>query len=566
MEVVKGVLTLLAGCGVFLIGMKMMGDGLESSAGPGMRRLFQKISGNRFSGVGIGAGVTAIIQSSTATTVMTIGLVNAGILSLFQAAAIVMGANIGTTVTGIIISLKSLNISMYMMAFALVGVVMMFFKKDIVRKIGGILSGLGLLFIGLELMGDAMQIPRIEQACSDIFRAIDNPLLLILVGIVFTAVIQSSSAVTGILILLAGQGAISVGSALFIVLGSNIGTCITAIIAAFGASPNAKRTALFHLLFNLIGSLVFLPFLWIFKSPIEWTLLTVFVKPEMQIAWFHVIFNVTTTALLLPFIKPLVRLAEFIIRDKPAEEAEPLKLKYVDERLLHTPPIAMEQVKNEILYMGELAKDNLSKGFDAILTGNLDLKEQIAGTERVINFTNHSIASYLIKLSSLSISSSDESKIGAYHHVISDIERIGDHAENFVEMATKMKGEGIEFSMEATAELMRMYDKAAEMFALSIDIFSHRRFTGLERLSAMEEDVDAMKAEFGVNHITRLNEGSCSVERGSYFFSIIAALERIADHLVNVAFSIKNPIGSQAKGASVKTPSEKPIRQSAAKD
>lgn len=547
MAIFNSILMLLAGCGVFMAGMKMMSDGLERSAGKGMKRLFSRISDNRFAGVGVGAAVTAIIQSSSATSVMVIGFVNAGIMTLTQATAIIMGANIGTTVTGIIISFSAFNVSLYASVLAFVGVMMMFFKNDSVKKAGGVLCGLGLLFVGLDAMSGAFGNSEIKNMFGNMFAAIEFPLLLILVGTLFTALIQSSSAATGLLIIMVGQGALSVGNALFIVLGTNIGTCITAVIASVGTTTNAKRTALIHLLFNLAGTIVFTVVLWLLGPYVVGLLSSVFSNPQMQIAWFHVAFNIITTAMLLPFIKQLVKLAKLIIKDKPKPEERIYQLKYIDDRLLHTPPIAVAQVQKEILFMAELAKENLSLSVNALITRDYVNKDKVVENEARINHTYHAIARYLIKLASLSLSESDEKLIGAYHHVISDIERIGDHSENFLEQAEEMEKENVDFSEAAVAELAQMYNKVDNMFDLSVHAFSHRDYIVLERIASIEEEVDAMKDSLGASHIERLNSGDCAVERGTYFFAAISGLERIADHLINIAFSIKNPTGSQSK-------------------
>ena len=352
MEIFNSILMLLAGCGVFMAGMKMMGDGLERSAGKGMKKLFSRISNNRFAGVGVGAAVTAIIQSSSATSVMVIGFVNAGVMTLAQAAAIIMGANIGTTVTGIIISFSAFNVSLYASVLAFVGVMMMFFKSDSVKKAGGILCGLGLLFVGLDAMSGAFGDSDIKNAFANMFTVIDFPLLLILIGTLFTALIQSSSAATGLLIIMVGQGAISVANALFIVLGTNIGTCITAVIASIGTSTNAKRTALIHLTFNIVGTVFFTIILWIFSPWVVKLLSSVFSNPQMQIAWFHVAFNVVTTILLLPFINQLVGLSKFVIKDKVKPQQELPQLKYIDDRLLHTPDSGGSGPERNTFYVG----------------------------------------------------------------------------------------------------------------------------------------------------------------------------------------------------------------------
>lgn len=553
MDLINSIIMLLAGCGVFMAGMRMMSDGLERSAGGGIKKLFGRISDNRFACVGVGAAVTAIIQSSGATTVMAIGFVNAGVMTLVQAASIIMGANIGTTVTGILISLSAFNVSLYASALAFVGVMMMFVKNDTVKKIGGILCGLGLLFVGLNSMSGALEVDSVKTFFTNMFTAIDFPLLLILVGALFTALIQSSSAATGLLIVLCGRGALDVSNALFIVLGTNIGTCITAIIASIGTSTNAKRTALMHLLFNLTGTFIFTIILWIFTDPITAFLQMVFTDPQMLIAWFHVGFNVITTALLLPFVKQLVKVTTFLIKDKPKKEEnvekEEEQLKYIDDRLLHTPPIAVAQVKKEILYVSELAKSNLSLSMSALLDGRPGDGEAVEKNEAKINHSYHAIARYLIKLASLSLSESDEKLIGAYHHVISDIERIGDHAENFIEQAEKMREDNVNFSEAAVAELNQMYNKVMNMFDMSLHAFEYRDYGELDAIAAIEDEVDGMKSDLSASHIARLNSGDCEVERGTYFFAIISALERIADHLINVAFSIKNPTGSQSKRA-----------------
>ena len=398
----QSVIALLAGVGVFIVGMNMMGDGLERSAGKGMKKLLGKISSNRFSGVAIGAGVTAIIQSSSATSVMVIGFVNAGVMTLFQATSIIMGANIGTTVTGILVSLKSLNISLYATLLAFIGVMMTFIKSDKVKNVGSILCGLGIIFIGLDLMSAAFSSSTeggkaLTSFFTGLFSVVNFPLLLILIGALFTGLIQSSSAATGIVIIMVGSGALSVENALFIVLGSNIGTCVTALIASLGTTVNAKRTALIHLTFNIIGTIIFTAFLWPLSHFAVDVLASIIPKTEMQIAWFHVIFNVTTTAMLIPFIKHLVKFAETVVKDKKSLE-EQIKLKYVDDLLLKTPPVALMQAKKELEYMTALAKTNLILSKEAIFTGDKNLSKTIAENEAVIDFTNKALTKFLIKL------------------------------------------------------------------------------------------------------------------------------------------------------------------------
>ena len=549
MTVFLCILALLAGSGVFMAGMNMLSSNLEKIAGNKMKSLLGKISNNRFAGVGIGASVTAIIQSSAATTVMAIGFVNAGVMTLMQATAIIMGSNIGTTVTGLLVSLSSFDISLYFSVFTFIGIMMMFIKNDKVKIIGGILAGLGLLFVGLDLMSNAFNDPAIKEFFIEIFTSINFPLLLILCGIVFTALLQSSSAATGLVIVMVGNGAIDVSSALFIILGSNIGTCVTAIIASIGTTTNAKRTAFIHLAFNVIGTIIFTIFIWIFTPYIVSFLDAIFPNNgEMQIALFHIIFNVTTTLLLLPFIKWLVRLAELVIREKKKESAPAFTLKYVDDRLLTTPPIALMQVKKEVEYMASLANENLERSFDVIFLKDKTKIDKVYEVEEHINFMNNALTKYLIKLSSL-VNSDEEKIIGSYFHVLNDIERIGDHAENFLEVGIKLIENNLSFSKEGEEEVKTMYSKVLAMYDLAIEGFDDVKKNHLKELDKYEQQLDDMKDDLSSSHFDRLADGKCSIEMGDMFYSIISGLERVGDHLVNVGYSIFNPTGSQTLNA-----------------
>ena len=541
-SILFSILELFAGCGVFIAGMNMMSSGLQKSAGSGMKKLLGSISGNRLAGVGIGATVTGIIQSSAATTVMAIGFVNAGIMTLFQATAIIMGANIGTTVTGLIVSLKSLNISLYASAFAFIGVMMTFFSKEKIKQIGNVICGLGLVFIGLDLMSAAFDSQTMKDLFISVFSAIEFPLLLIICGILVTALIQSSSAVTGLVIIMVGSGALPIDNALFIVLGSNIGTCITAILASIGTSTNAKRTAFIHLAFNVIGTIIFTTFIWIFKDLAVTLITSLPLKAEMQIAFFHLIFNVTTTLILLPFIKQLVSLAELVIRDKKAEEHR--SLKYLDKRLLKTPSISLAQVKKEVEYMASVAKENTYKSFYALKTGNGEYDADIAENEAIIDFTNNELTKFLIELSSV-MSGEEEKVIGSYFHVLNDLERVGDHSENFLEISTQMKEEGLAFSQMAINDIETMYNKVYEMFDIAMTAFDNPKTEDLNKVDALEEEVDNLKKTLSANHFTRLSKGECKVELSAYYFSVLAGYERVADHLVNIGWSIVNPTGDQ---------------------
>ncbi|MBR2476749.1 MAG: Na/Pi cotransporter family protein [Clostridia bacterium] len=550
MQLVQGLIWLLAGVGIFIVGMNFMSEALEKSAGEGMKRLLGRISNNRFSGVGIGAGVTAIIQSSSATSVMVIGLVNAGVMTLMQATPIIMGANIGTTITGVLVALKNDYFNMLMYLFAFVGVMMGFFKNEKIKITGLLFSGLGLIFVGLNIMSSeqAFGSEQVENLFQGIFSVIDFPLLLIFVGVIFTALIQSSSAATGVVITMVGTGILSLDLALFIILGANIGTCVTALLASVGANPNAKRVALIHFTFNVIGTALFTAIVWIFKEPMINLLVSLFpgndpMSLQMRVSVFHVIFNVTTTLVLLPFVSHLVKYSCKVIKDKKADETVHT-LKYVDDRLLTMPPVALMQVKKEMDYMFSLVEENIALSFDTMTTENVEHKDKIIGNEAIIDFTNGALTKFLIKLSA-AVEQSDELVIGSYFHVLNDLERIGDHAENFYEIGEAMLSKKMEFSEKARGDIGRMCEKIMRMIAISKDAFENLNKEDLPQLAMLEDEVDKMKKELTASHFARLAEGNCSMDVSPYYSSAVAGLERVADHLVNVGFSIINPIGSQ---------------------
>ncbi|MBE7056831.1 MAG: Na/Pi cotransporter family protein [Ruminococcaceae bacterium] len=551
MELIGSLVWLLAGVGVFIVGMNFLSDALEKSAGSGMKRLLEKISNNRFSGVGIGAGVTAIIQSSSATSVMVIGLVNAGVMTLMQATPIIMGANIGTTITGVLVALKNdyFDMLMYLLAFA--GVMMGFFKKEKIKLAGSLCCGLGLIFVGLDIMSSEQAFGNelVKGMFQGIFEVVEFPPLLILIGAIFTGLIQSSSAATGVVITMVGTGILPLELALFIVLGANIGTCVTALLASVGAKANSKRVALIHFTFNVIGTVIFTTFIWIFKEPVVNLLVSCFpgsdpMSLQMRVSLFHVIFNVTTTLLLLPFVKQLVNYSCAVIKDKKTDE-KVRTLKYVDERLLTTPSIALMQVKKEMDYMLSLVEENTKLSMVALEKGTLEHSEKIAENEAVIDFTNSALTKFLIEISSTNVEQSDERVIGSYFHVLNDLERIGDHAENFHEIGEEMHSKEIVFSEKGKEDIIRMSEKVMRMFAIAKDAFENLNRDNLAELTSLENEVDAMKKELSNNHFMRLAEGNCKIEVSPYYSSTVVGFERVADHLVNVGYSIVNPTGSQ---------------------
>lgn len=551
-QLLQNMIWLLAGVGIFIVGMNYMSEALEQSAGSGVQKLLNKIAGNRFSSVGVGAAVTAIIQSSSATSVMVIGLVNAGVMTLMQATPIIMGANIGTTITGILVAFKNDYFNMAMFFLAFVGVMMSFSKNEKVKTASYLCTGLGLIFVGLNIMSseDAFGNALVKELFTGIFSVIDFPLLLILVGVIFTALLQSSSAATGVVITMVGTGVMQLDLALFIILGANIGTCVTALLASANANANSKRVALIHFTFNFIGTLLFSAIIWIFRQPVIDMLCSFFPENDatslqMRVSAFHVIFNVSTTCVLLLFVKPLVNFSKLIIRDK-AEKTVHHNLRFVDDHMLAMPSVALAQVKLEIDYMMQLAEESTTLSFNAMQTGSSEYDDKINEIEATIDFTNSALSNFLIKLSSAHLDNGSEAVIGSYFHVLNDLERIGDHAVNFMEISQEMRQKNLNYSEQATQEIRSMCDEVLAMFCISRQTFENLDRTLLPELTAHEDQVDDLKQALTAQHYTRLAEGNCSVTHSPYYTSTIAGLERIADHLVNVGYSILNPTGSQS--------------------
>ena len=549
MDLIGCLIWLLAGVGVFIVGMNFMGDALEKSAGAGMKALLGKISNNRFAGLGVGAGVTAIIQSSSATSVMVIGLVSAGVMTLTQATPILLGAKIGTTVTGLLVALKNdyFNMLMYLLAFA--GVMMGFAKSEKIRLFGSLFGGLGLIFVGLEVMGSeqAFKNPLVMDMFREVSTMVDFPILLVLIGVVFTALIQSSSAATGVIITMVGTGVLPLGQAIFLVIGANVGTCVTALLAAVGGKANAKRVALIHFTFTAIGAVLFTAAMWIFKDQMVSFLHMVFpsestMSVQMRVSLFHVIFNVTNAIIMIPFVNQLVKFSELVVKDKNVAE-KTRSLKYVDDHMLAMPSVALVQVKQEMEYMLSLAYKNTALSFDALCKGENVHGEEIIENEAIIDFTNGALTKFLIKLSA-EVDQSSEMVIGSYFHVLNDLERIGDHAENFYEIGAEMQAKKLAFSSVAVDELKDLCDTVIKMFDISKDAFEHLNRARLADLKNLEQDTDDMKRALIASHFARLAEGNCTVDHSPYFSSAVVGLERVADHLINVGYSILDPTGS----------------------
>lgn len=545
LDILYAFLSLLGGIGVFLYGMKLMGDSLEMVAGNEIKRMFAKISDNKIIGVGIGAVTTAVVQSSAAVTVMAIGFVNSGLMSLIQAAAIVFGANIGTTSTALIVALgvgglADVKLTVIFAALAGVGAMtIMFSKKDKIKKIGGIITGLGMIFVGLSVMTDSMTIFSESPKIVEFLAKISNPALLLLFGIAFTALIQSSSAVSGIVVTMSVAGLLSFDQGLYIILGSNIGTCITSLIASIGTNTNAKRTAVIHLMFNVIGVLIFglVSISGVFSKmfmPIN--------NPAMRIALLHTFFNVVTTVILLPFMNLLVKLVSKMVPEKHKDEKtdEP-HLYYLEERLLRTPPVAVAQMKNEVINMAEIAKTNFDVCVDAVMRAKVsDVIEDVQRNENTLNFLNREMAKYLVKLSQVDLSEEDKQLIGTTYHTISDIERIGDYAENISEYAEKLENDGVAFSEGAIKEIGTLKDTINNLYNFVMKTYKEATIDYIADVNYYEESVDKLKEEMSEHHIERMNNGTCTPEVGALYLSLASNAERVADHMTNIAFAVKS--------------------------
>lgn len=540
---VENVILLLAGLGVLLIGFKLLSDNIEKLANTGLKKIFNKTSKNPFVGVGIGAAATAIIQSSAATTVMVVGFVNAGIITLYQATSIIMGANIGTTITAQIVALGDFEITMYAMALSAIGAFMnMLSKKDKVKTIGLALAGLGFVFIGLDLMKNGMQ-PIVESENVKRFLSeLNNPFLLLLIGIVLTAILQSSSAVTSIIIVMvgvSGGNTLQGNSALYLILGSNIGTCITALLSSVGTNANAKRAAMIHLLFNVFGVIIFFTALLIFPHFNEKVLQVAFKNPATQVAMFHTVFNVVATLLFLPFINTFVKISQFIIKDKSEQKIICL----LDDRFLKTPSVAIEQTKKEVIRYSDLVMNALNDSIDCFLKRNLKkedvIREEIALTETL----NQCILDYLLKISASNILEKDEKYISSLHRVLIDLSREAELADNMLKYTKKAVDENYVFSPQAIKGINDIQEKLNLQYECVLKMFDKKSKSNIKKSDEIEDEIDKLRSDMISEHIARLEEGSCSPSVNSVFINLISNLERAGDHLNYVTHILYNQKG-----------------------
>ena len=534
---VANILSMAGGLGLFLFGIRTMGDGLENAAGAKLKRMLEVLSGNRFLAVLVGFVVTAIIQSSTATTVMVVGFVNAGMMSLAQAVGVIMGANIGTTVTSLLIAL---NFSSVAAAAVLVGVILMLAsKKTVVKNLGAIFTGFGLLFLGIDMMSDSMAPLRESAGFMNFIVTVSEsplrPLFGIILGIVMTAVLQSSSASVGVLQTLAMQGLVPLKFSVFVLFGQNIGTCLTALFSTVGAKKNSKRAAVIHLLFNLIGTGIFI-LIALLAPYVEW-IEKLSPDPMAQIAISHIVFNIVSTVVMFPFANILVKLSCLLVPGKDDSESE-MHCKFIDDRLLNTPPFAVMQVSKEVARMAKLARDNFETSAHALINRSDKDLDKVMENEEIINYLNHHITSYLVKLNALDITDSDSDYIARVFHAINDIERVGDHAINLAEAAQHNIGEGLKFSDPAREELNQLCGSVVTLLERSMAAFDNQSLSDNEakELSDLEEHIDDLTLECQDSHIFRLNRKECNTEAGMLYLNTITDFERVGDHAINIAF------------------------------
>lgn len=533
---ITDILSLLGGLALFLYGMQMMSTGLEAAAGNKMKSILEKLTSNRIKGVLVGAGITAVIQSSSATTVMLVGFVNSGLMTLRQAVWVIMGANIGTTITG---QLIALDMGAIAPLFAIVGVAaIMFVKNDRVHHISSIFAGLGILFMGMNMMGVAMEPLQDSPQFIALMTKFNNPLLGILVGAVFTAIIQSSSASVGILQALAMTGKIPLSGAVYILFGQNIGTCITAVLASIGMKVNAKRTTVIHLMFNIIGTVIF-TVVCMATPYVEFVEALTPGNPVAQIANAHTIFNIVTTCILLPFGTYMAKAAEHILPDHKKEEDEELRLKYIrpfeSSYAIGHSAVAVSQVRDEVGRMRDMVAKNIADSYDTLIRYDDKTRKKVAEREEYIDFLNKGISEYIVSLMAAEMNMSDSRKINGYYSIISNLERIGDHAVNLAGYADDMKKWDLAFSDTVTEELSEMKKQCLAALDTVKDVTSANMVQALGAAAAAEQKIDDMRDKYFKKQIQRLKKGKCKPQSGIVFSEVLTDFERMGDHVLNIA-------------------------------
>ena len=531
------ILALMGGLGLFLYGMKLMSDGLEKAAGAKLRRILEIFTTNRLTGMLVGIFFTAVIQSSSAATVMVVSFVNSGLMNLYQAAGVIMGANIGTTVTS---QLISLNLSALAPAIVMAGVVMvMFCKKTKIQRAGEVLLGFGILFMGLSGMSDSMSVLRESPQVVEIMSSLTSHFLAVMVGLVVTTVLQSSSATVGIVLLLAQQGLLDIRICYFIIFGCNIGSCVSALLAAINGKKIAKRAALIHLFFNIIGTgIMYVVFSFALEPITGFISMISHGNIAREVANAHTLIKLVEVLLLFPFIKQIVKLTGFFVRDEEKVSPQEFQLQYIGAKSVFSPATAVFEATREMERMGKIAIENLRHSMDALFTMNDREIQEVYETEDQINFLNHAITDYLVKVNQTTIPTEDKKSIGGLFHVVNDIERIGDHAENVADAARKRMEDQVEFSPQAKRELSEMLDAVVTITTYALDMFSHNNQEHMQEILDLENKVDRMERELQESHIQRLTRNECTAEAGMMFSDLLSGLERVADHATNIAFSL----------------------------
>ena len=531
------VLGLIGGLGLFLYGMTLMSDSLEKAAGAKLRGILELFTKNRYVGIIVGVVFTAIIQSSSAATVMVVSFVNAGLMTLYQAIGVIYGANIGTTVTS---QLVSFNLSQYAPVFIMAGVLMlMIFKNPTVKKAGEVVIGFGILFLGISTMSSSMGALKELPAIQNLFMSLDNRFLALLLGLVITAIVQSSSVTVSIVLLLAQQGLLPLRICFFIILGCNIGACMSAMLASLSGKKNAKRAALIHLLFNIIGSIIMAIILLIGSDWIEALIMHISGGNLGRcVANTHTIFKVFQVIILMPFMSWIVKLTYVIVPGEDDDTEDEYEMKYIGDGDRLSSATAIPQACSEISHMGEIAIGNLEHALDALLTKNDTEAKEVFEVEKRIDYMNKEITDYLVKANQMSLPVGDRKKLGALFHVVSDIERVGDHAENIAEDVEKLIDMKEDINGMAGDEIRKMQEMTVKILHLSMDMFNLEDDTHLQEILDLENAIDAKERELQDLHVKCLTSGECSAQVGMMFSDLASNLERVADHATNIAFSI----------------------------
>ena len=532
------ILQLAGGLGLFLFGMDLMSQSIEKVAGARLRRILEFFTSNRFMGMIVGIIFTGIVQSSSACTVMVVSFVNSGLMNLYQAAGVIFGANIGTTVTS---QLVSFNLSEVAPLFLLAGVaIMMFCKKQKIKKAAEVLIGFGILFVGLSTMSQAMEGMRDMPEVVNLLQSLRNPFFATLVGMLLTAVIQSSSVTVSIVLLLATQGLLALPITLYIIMGCNIGSCATALLASMSGKKDAKRAAMIHFLFNVIGTFIMYIILLAAEGPIVNMIQSISSDNGRFVANAHTIIKIFQVVILFPFSNLIVKLACLCVpgEDRKINYRESYQLKFIGEKVVFNPATAVVEVINELERMASLASENLNRAMNALITLDEDDIEEVYEVEKNINFLNREITDYLVKINQTTLPIEDQKSLGALFHVVNDIERIGDHAENVADAARGRKESGAGISKEAQRELGEMLDMVNRLVQYSVDMFVKNDEQNMEEIIALENQVDEKERALQQAHVQRLTKGECTPEAGMFFSDIVSGLERVADHATNIAFAL----------------------------